>query len=158
MSLDRPGRGGLAVLGLAVLIGLVPAVPAAARQMIDSRQVTLFGLIATPNSNVMDPKLKPIAPQLRKLFPNHGFKLVGVENKRLSVGQVLTCNLGQGFMAGTELVDPLDLSGKVQLKFQLDYNHQPQIATMVTTPPNQLFFADKILPDGTRLVLGIGAR
>lgn len=156
MSLDRAGR--VAPVLLAALIGLALAIPAEARQVVASRQVTLFGLVATPNSNAMDPKLRPIAAQLRKLFPNHGFKLVGVANKRLAVGQGLTCNLGQGFLAGAELVDPLDLNGKVQLKFQLDYQNQAQIATLVTTPPNQLFFADKILPDGSRLVLGVGAR
>ena len=32
------------------------------------------------------------------------------------------------------------------------------LATLVATPPNQLFFCDKSFPDNSRLLIGIGAR
>jgi hypothetical protein len=123
-----------------------------------SRQVTLFGILATPNDDYLDPKLKPIGPQLRRLFPNHGFKLLGVETQRLAIGQTLPVVLGEGFDAHAQLVNPLDVNGKAQLRFELDHNSTIDFATLVTTPLNQLFFLEKRFPDGSRLVMGIGVR
>src|SRR5436190_938078 len=98
MPMPRPprtNRGGsvprlaLALVVTVVLFGRAPA-PA---QMPDepARQVTLFGVIATPFDPAVDPKLVRIAPQLRKLLPNHGFRLLGVQSKRLTAGQTVTC-------------------------------------------------------------------
>ena len=123
-----------------------------------SRQVTLFGILATPNSDYLDPKLKPIGPQLRRLFPNHGFKLLGVETQRIAIGQSLPVDLGDGYEAHAQLVNPLDVNGKAQLRFELDNNNTIDFATLVTTPLNQLFFLEKRFPDGSRLVMGIGVR
>ncbi len=150
---------GRLALGLAALLVLIGVCPERARaQGLGSRQVTLFGILATPNDSSLDPKLQPIAQQLRTLFPNHGFKLLGAETKRISTGQSVTCALGGGYDAGAQLLNPYDADGKVQLRFQLDQNMQIDFATIVTTPLNQLFFCDKMLPNGSRIVIGIGVR
>ena len=154
-----PGRS---FLPLAVLcaLGLALALPSTAQQAsATSRQVTLFGIHATPGGNAIDPKLKKIEPQLKKLFPGHSFSLVKVESKRLTVGQAVTCTMkNTGFVAGAELSSVLDSDGNVQMKFALELDGQTEFSTLVRTPPNQLFFCDKTLPDGSRLLIGLGAR
>lgn len=162
MTPPCPGRAG-ALRVMALLIAwLGPPPMSAPAQAIPSRQVTLFGIHATPSvgneSPMIDPKLKPIAPQLRRLFPNHSFKLVGVETQRVPTGQSLTCDFGGGYAASARLTDPFDANGKAQLRFQLDQNGMIDFATIVSTPLNQLFFLDKRLPDGSKLILGIGVR
>jgi hypothetical protein len=139
--------------------GFALAMPVVAdAQQATSRQVTVFGIVAVPNSTDLDPKLKSIAPQLQTLFPNHGFKLLGVETKRIATGQSQSCDLGGGYTTSTQLVDPLDTNGKVMLRFQLDEQGELNFASFVTTPLNQLTFADKQLSDGTRLIIGLGVR
>jgi hypothetical protein len=123
-----------------------------------ARQVTLFGVLATPHNNQMDPKLQTVAAQLRKLLPNHGFRLLGVQSRRLTIGQTLTCPLDDGFIAEALLLHPFDLNGKVQLRCAVTLNQVPQLATQVGTPPNQLFFCEKLLPNRQRLLIGVGAR
>jgi len=130
----------------------------ASAQELPSRQVTLFGIVATPGSAMVDPKLKTIAPELRKYWPNYGFKLLEVQSRRLTVGQSLTCQKLGAFAAQTSLLVPVDANGKVQLRFELEEGGVLQMATIVTTPPNQPFFFDKPLPNGSRLLIGIGAR
>jgi hypothetical protein len=147
-------------LVLALAASVVLLVPPEARSQNPSpaRYVTIFGIVATPNDATIDPKLAAIAPQLRRLLPNHGFTLLDVKSKRLVTGQAVTCNLGNGFTASTMLMQPLDPNGKVQLRCEILENMVPQLATLVATPPNQLFFCDKMLPTGSRLLIGIGAR
>jgi len=123
-----------------------------------ARQVTLFGVLATPNDQGVDPKLSTVEAQLRKLVPGHGFRLLGVQTRRLTVGQALEIPLGAGFTAATTLLHPLDDNGKVQLRCVVQANQIPQLDTLVTTPPNQLFFCEKPLPSGERLLIGVGAR
>jgi hypothetical protein len=146
-----------ALLLATALLGLLPATPARAQDD-GSRQVTLFGILATPNDDQLDPKLRPIERQLRTLFPGHGFKLLGVETRRLNPSQSLGVRLGPGFEGSAQLLNPQDVNGKCQLRFQLDQNGQLDFATLVTTPLNQLSFLDKLYPDGSRLVVGIGVR
>jgi hypothetical protein len=129
--------------------------PAAA---VITRQVTLFAIIATPGSDAIDPKLAGIEPQLRKLLPDHGFKLIDVRSKRLRAGEEVRCDLGHGLVAATALVRPLDPNGKVELRCTLLLNEIVQLNTLVATPPNQLFFCDRLLDDGTHLLIGVGAR
>lgn len=154
----RLGSGGwFSALVLAgMLLSLVP--PCRAQSGKTGRQVTLFGIIATPNNPMIDPKLKSIAPQLRKLLPDHGFKLLDVQSRRLVSGQSVQCKLGGGFVASTTLVTPLDEDGKVELQCEIVQNNLPQLGTLVATPPNQLFFCDKMLENGSRLLIGVGAR
>jgi hypothetical protein len=152
--------GLLRVAGL-VLCGLIctTALPSRAlAQDLPSRQVTLFGILATPGSTTIDPQLKNMAPQLRKLLPGYGFKLLQVESKRLAVTQTVACEKLNQWSVETTLLDALDDNGKVQLRLALGYQGQLQMATIVSTPPNQLFFFDKALDDGSHLLIGIGAR
>jgi hypothetical protein len=146
-----------AVLGLVLVLGPAGRLPA---QTVDepARQVTLFGVIASPFDLRIDPKLSRVAPQLRKLLPNHGFTLLGVESKRLTAGQTVACDLRGGFTAAATLTQPLDMNGKVQLRCAVLQNQTVQLESLVATPPNQLFFCEKGLPNGTRLLVGIGAR
>jgi hypothetical protein len=123
-----------------------------------SRQVTLFGVIATPNDMSVDPKLASVAPKLRKLLPNHGFKLLDSQTKRVQSGGIITCDLGGGRTAAAKLLRPVDEDGKVRLRCELLLDDVKQFSTQVATPPNQLFFCDKGLDDGTRLLIGVGAR
>ncbi len=145
------------ILPLALAL-LTPQVHAQAQNG-PSRQVTVFGIRALPDSDVLDPKLEPIAPQLRSLFPGHGFKLMGTETRRITSGETLKCDLSGGFAVGAQLLNPYDpTSGKTQLRFELNQNDQLEFATLVNTPLNQLFFCDKRLTDGTRLLIGIAVR
>jgi hypothetical protein len=121
-------------------------------------QVTLFAIVAKPGSNAIDPKLAKIAPQLRKLLPGHGFKLLDVQSKPLGTGESVRCDLGGGLIASTALVRPLNENGKVELRCLLSQNGVAQFDTLVATPPNQLFFCDRMRDDGTRLLIGVGAR
>ena len=92
------------------------------------------------------------------MFAAGGFRLLGTETQRISSGESLSCALGPALAVQAQLVNPLDANGKVQFRVQLDRDQQIDFATVVTTPLNQLFFCDKVLPDGTRVILGIGAR
>ncbi len=123
-----------------------------------ARQVTVFGILATPNSNRIDPKLESIAPQLRELLPDHGFKLIDTQTKRLTAGRAVTCKLPGGLTTSTTLVEALDDDGKVQLRNEILLKNVSQLATDVATPPNQLFFLDKMLNNGSHMLIGIGAR
>ncbi len=150
------------ILALAVLaVALGPRLPQTQAQFADAapaRQVTLFAIIATPGINAIDPKLAGIEAQLRKLLPNHGFKLLDVRSKRLRTGESVECDLGSGWTASTDLVQPLDQNGKVELHCRLWQNAVVQFDTRVATPPNQLFFCDRMIDNGGRLLIGVGAR
>ncbi len=151
-------RPWIAILLAALTVGIGPSAPLLQAQAEPALQVTLFAIVATPDSGVIDPKLAPIAPQLRNLLPDHGFKLLGVRSRRLRAGQSIGCDLGQGLIASTTLVRPVDENGKVELHCILSANGIAQFNTLVTTPPNQLFFCDQMRDDGTRLLIGVGAR
>lgn len=183
MRIDDPATGGpsriargLAVAALAALLvatapgradaqGLTVPVPVPLPGMgkakpmpTPARQVTVFGVLATPGSTDADPKLAPVLPQLRRLLPDHGFKLIKIESRRAVAGQMVACDLGEGFVATARLVSPLDLNGKVQMQVDLSVFGESQFQTIVTTPPDQAFFCDKMLPSGSRLLIGLGAR
>ncbi len=145
--------------GFALVLGLcvVPLTARAQDEMV-GRQVTLFGVLATPGGTKNDPKLKDVLPQLRTLLPNHTFKLLKVESKRVASGGTVSCDLGDGFIAAGQLIAALDPNGKVQLRFDLSVGGISQYQTVVTTPPNQIFYINRMLPNGERLVLGVGAR
>ncbi len=146
-------------IGLGFLLALIMAARASGQAMeVAARQVTLFGVIATPADLRVDPKLAKVAPQLRKLLPNHGFRLLDVQSKRLTAGETLSCTLESGYVAETTLIEPLDGNGKVQLRCAVLRNQAVQLETKVATPANQLFFCDKVLNNGSRLLIGIGAR
>ncbi len=122
------------------------------------RQVTLFAVLATPDSQKVDPKLARVQGQLRKLLPGYGFKLLDVQSKRLHANESIKCDLKQGLVAATTLIHPIDENGKVVVRCVLAQNEIATFDTMVATPPNQLFFCDRPLADGSRLLIGVGAR
>jgi hypothetical protein len=123
-----------------------------------ARQVTVFAILATPDSTAVDSRLDTIKTQLRKALPDHGFKLIDVQSKRLEAKQSVTCDLSNGYKAEIVLVRLLDENGKVQLRCNLGLNGTRQFSTLVKTPVNQLFFYERSLKDGTRVLIGVGAR
>jgi hypothetical protein len=123
-----------------------------------TRQVTVFAIQATPGFKSIDPRLGSIKTQLRKVLPDHSFKLLTVESKRIESGQTITCDLGSGYKAETILVQSLDENGKIRLRCTLVLNGKHEFSTLVKTPANQLFFYERSLKDGSRVVIGVGAR
>jgi hypothetical protein len=123
-----------------------------------ARQVTMFAILATPGPATVDPRLGAVRAQLRKVLPGHGFKLLDVESKRIETGESVTCDLGHSYNAETSLVRPIDENGKVQLRCTLMLQGKQEFSTLVKTPVNQLFFYERSLRDGTRVVIGVGAR
>src|SRR5262249_22813865 len=113
-------RGGLWRLSTttALAAAFLSAAPTMARAQVpaagadNALQVTLFAIVATPGTETLDPKLAWIEPQLRKLLPGHGFKLIDVNSKRLHQGESVRCDLGNGRMASTSLVRMVDDNGK----------------------------------------------
>ena len=124
-----------------------------------SRQVTLFAVVADPKNLTIDPKLKPIEAQLKRLLPRHGFRLLDSRSQRLATNGVVRCKIDANLIAEAELVDPLDSNGKMEFCFSLTTPGGGNlVSTFVSVPPNQLCFYDKTLPDGSRLLIGIGGR
>ena len=115
-------------------------------------------MIASADDPFIDPKLDKFEPQLRKLLPGYGFRLLDVRSKRLTSGQSLSCDFRDGLASSVTLVQPADDNGKVQLRCAVLRNRDVLLETRVTTPPNQLFFCDKVLDGGDRLLIGVGAR
>jgi hypothetical protein len=123
------------------------------------RQITVFAVLATRNAPTVDPRLSSnVKGQLHKILPEHGFKLLDVQSKHVEVNQALTCDLGGGYTAGTVLVKSLDENGKVQLRCNVALDKVPQFTTLVKTPVNQLFFYERSLKNGSRMLIGVGAR
>lgn len=151
-----------AAWALAISVGL--AIPPAARanlfwQGAPARQVVVFGVEATPGSTQMDAKIAPVVQaQLRRLLPNHGFRLIKIKSSRVAVGGAIKCELDDGFTAAARLMQPLDSNGKIQMHFELMNQETSQFQTIVTTPPDQFNFFDKAMPTGNRLLVGVGAR
>ena len=169
-SLRRIGMG-VGVLGLALFAQGQSSGPAAQQvdrdanqavwdtsEDVTARQVTVFAILATSDSSAIDPRLAGVESQLRKVMPDHGFKLLDVQSKRIGAKQAVSCDLGNGYKARTELVRPLDENGKVELRCSLALKAEPVFSTLVKTPPNQLFFYERSLKDGSRVLIGVGAR
>lgn len=141
-----------------------------------ARQVTVFAILAKPGSKAVDSKLASIEGQLNRLLPHHGFKLLDAQSKRLVAGESVVCDLGHGYTAETSLVQPEDPDllgaavgvlaaqlenplGKVHFRCELFLNHALQFSANVKVPLNQLFFCERpFLDDGTKLLIGVGAR
>jgi hypothetical protein len=125
----------------------------------EPRQVTVLAILATPGSKAIDSKLAALKPQLSRLLPDHGFKLLDVQSKRIIAGESVTCDLGHGYTAKTALVRSVPDNGKVGLSCELFLDRAVQFSAKVKTPPNQLFFCERpFLDDGSRLLIGVGAR
>jgi hypothetical protein len=124
----------------------------------EARQVTVFGIIATPGSKTADTNLATIKTQLDKLLPKHGFKLLDVQSKRIVAGESVTGDLRNGYTVVTSLVQAVDEDGKVQIRCELFQDQDRQFSTVVKTPPLQLFFCQRALQDGSQLLIGVGVR
>jgi hypothetical protein len=124
----------------------------------EPRQVTVFAIVATPGTKTVDSKLATIKPQLDKLMPQHGFKLLDVQSKPLVIGESVACDLRNGYTTQTKLVGSMDENAKVPLRCELFLNQSREFSTLVKTPTNQLFFCERELPDGSALLIGVGAR
>ncbi|HKM52104.1 MAG TPA: hypothetical protein VJY33_01775 [Isosphaeraceae bacterium] len=124
----------------------------------NARQVTLFAIRAIPGSKELDPRLETVQGQLRKALPGYGFRLLDVESKRIEASQSVTCNLGNGTKAEVILVRPFDENGKVQLRCSVFQEGTRRFSALFKTPANQLFFYEQSLGDGTRVLIGVGAR
>ncbi len=122
-------------------------------------QVVLFGVLATPGGNAMDTKISPVvAAQLRRTLPGHSFKLIQIKSDRVLVGQSVVLELGEGFATTAQLLNPLDPNGKVQLRFELAQFGSSLFQSVVVTPPDQFNFFDKMLPNNSHLLIGVGSR
>ncbi len=150
----------LSVGGLAIGLGGVRISRAEVNQDATdvARQVTVFGIIATPKSSTIDSRLATIKSQLDKLKPKHGFKLLDAQSKRIEAGESVSCDFQNGYSSETVLVHPLDDAGKVELRCELRLNDARLFSTLVKTPVNQLFFYERELDDGSQLLIGVGAR
>ena len=62
-----------------------------------ARQVTVFAIVATPGSQNGRLEADEIKSQLDKFMPQHGFKLLDVQSKRLVTGESVTCDLRNGY-------------------------------------------------------------
>jgi hypothetical protein len=143
------------------------------------RQVTVFAILATPEdltipgvigpvgsaglaslgSKAVDSKLAPIQTQLNRLLPYHGFRLLDARSVQITAGEAVECELGHGYTAETTLVRPFDENGKVELRCELSLDRELQFSATIRTPVNQLFFCERpFLTDGSRLLIGVGAR
>ena len=124
----------------------------------ETRQVTVFGVIATPGSKTLDTNLATIKTQLDKLLPKHGFKLLDVQSKPIVAGESVTCDLRNSYTLVASLVQPVDENGKVQIRCDLFRDQAREFSTLVKTPPNQLFFCQRSLEGGSQLLIGVGVR
>lgn len=123
------------------------------------RQVTVFAVVASPGVKAVDSKLTAIQPQLNRLLPDHGFKLLDAQSARIVAGESVECKLGHGYTAEIVLIRPIDDDGKVQLRCEVSLDGELQFSATVRTPLNQLFFCERpYLTDGSKLLIGVGAR
>ncbi len=130
----------------------------------DIRLASLIGSVgaaslAIPESKASDSKLAPIQPQLNRLLPHHVFRLLDAQSAQIVAGEAVECKLGHGYTAETTLVRPIDENGKVELRCELSLDRELQFSATVRTPINQLFFCERpFLTDGSKLLIGVGAR
>jgi len=134
-----------------------PATPASSAAP-SGRQVTAFAILAVPDSSELDPRLDAVEKQLHKVLPGFGFRVLDVKTKWIETGGSIACDLGNGYKAETLLLKPLDENGKVQLRCSLNLKGKKEFSTLVRSPLNQLFFYERTLKPGTRVLIGVGAR
>jgi hypothetical protein len=123
------------------------------------RQVTVFAIVATPEGQSVDKNLSRIQAPLSKLLPQHGFKLLDSQSAQIVAGESVECTPGHGYTAAITMVRPIDEDGKVGLRCELSLDGELQFSATVRTPLDQLFFCERpFLTDGSKLLIGVGAR
>ena len=65
------------------------------------RQVTVFAILATPGSKAIDPRLAAIESPVAQGHARSWVQAAHVESKRIGAEQSVTCDLGNGYKAGT---------------------------------------------------------
>jgi hypothetical protein len=148
--------GGLALVFSGIRVSRAEGKAAADQDI--PRQVTVIGIIAKPGAKTVDSKLAFIKSQLDELLPKHAFRLLDAQSRRIVAPESVTCNLSNGYTVAISLVKSLDENGKVELRCELFQSKARQFSTLVKTPVNQLFFCQRALPDGSQLLIGVGAR
>jgi hypothetical protein len=161
---NLPWRGirlGLVVIGLGALAIALSSLHVTRAEVepddIIARQVTVFGVIATPGDRTTDTRLERYNDELSKLIPMHGFKLLDAQSDRIIDGESVTCAFGNGYSVKAALVKSLNENGKVEIRCELFHDEACQFSTLVKSPLHQLFFCQEALTDGTQLLIGIGA-
>lgn len=147
--------------GLALLVSGLHVSRADVKRSNDNeraRQLTVFGVLATPGGKTLDPRLSNIHSELDKLLPKNGFRLLDARTQRVVDGETVTCDLGNGRFITTTLVKWLDENGKVELRCELSHDKAVEFSTLVKTPTSQPFFCQRALDDGSQLLIGVGAR
>src|SRR5262249_19093433 len=97
--------------------------------------------------------------QLNRLLPDHGFKLLDAQSKRMLAGESVVSELSHDYTVATSLVRSADENGKVHFRCELFLNRALQFTATVRVPLNRLFFCQRpLLDDGSKLLLGVAAR
>ncbi|WP_165227354.1 hypothetical protein [Aquisphaera insulae] len=169
--MPRPNSSALAklsaVCGLIVVVAAGPlaGIPTTALALAQeqaggdgARQVTVLAILATPGTKEMDTRLGSVRTQLRKAMPDHGFRLIEVESKRLKVGESITCDVGRDYTARTTLKDAVEETGKIRLRCEFSRGKVVEFSKEIRSPVNQLFFYERTLDDGKRVLIGVGVR
>jgi hypothetical protein len=118
--------------------------------------VTVFAIRARPGVSGVDPRLAPVRGQLRSIAPDDGLELIATLSEPLKPGETLSCDLGDGRVADTTFEK--EEAGRVILRCEFKDGDSPPFSTRVDAPENQLFFYERPLADGSRALIGVGAR
>lgn len=118
--------------------------------------VTVFAIRAVPGASAIDPRLAPVRVQLRTIAPDDSLELIATRSEPLKPGETLACDLGDGRSADTTFEKETD--GRIVLRCTFKDGDTPPFSTRVDAPENQLFFYERPLGDGSRALIGVGAR
>ena len=123
-----------------------------------ARQVTVFGVLATPGAKTVDSRLSNIHPSVGQVASRERIQAPRRPQRAHRRWRIDHCNLGNGYTLTTSLVKPLDENGKVELRCELFHDKISEFSTLVKTPVNQLFFCQRALKNGSQFLIGVGAR
>ncbi len=124
-----------------------------------TRQVTVFAIQAVRGEKTTDARLDGLKARLAKLKPGHGFTLLDVRSRPILAGEsAVVKDLANGCEIKTTLTQSVDENGKFEIRCEMSQGKGKPTSTRVKAPLNQLFFLDYPLPDGTTLLVGVGAR
>lgn len=118
--------------------------------------VTVFAIRATPGGSALDARLSPVRGQLRTIAPDDSLELIATRSEPLKPGETLACDLGDGRSADTTFEE--EEAGRIVLRCTFKGGDSPPFSTRVDAPENQLFFYERPLGDGSRALIGVGAR
>jgi hypothetical protein len=77
-------------------------------------RVTVVVVMATPNNNKVDPKLKPLSQEVQKKHPKlTGFRIEATVEKSIPVGESRTIDLADGQTLKVTIDSPKDKTGHI---------------------------------------------